>query len=166
MELSDLGQRSPVHDETFEDDPQRLAEIGARRQLLTELRRKYGATLDEVIEFREQARTRVTELEAHDERARLLEANLRAAEATLGEAEARLGQRAERPLAGSRRRSSRSFRRWRCRRPAFQVEVGPDRAGETVSWLLGANPGEPLLRSAKWRPGGSWPGPCWPSGSC
>ena len=57
MELSDLGSEARSAAETFEDDPQRLAEIGARRQLLTELRRKYGATLDEVIEFREQART-------------------------------------------------------------------------------------------------------------
>ena len=36
----------------------------------------------------------------------------------------------------------------------FQVEVGPDRAGETVSWLLGANPGEPLLPLSKVASGG------------
>ncbi len=99
MELSDLGSEARAAAETFEDDPQRLAEIGARRQLLTELRRKYGATLQEVIDFREQARDAGAELEAHDERARLLEADLRAAEAALGEAEARLGQ-ARRAAAG------------------------------------------------------------------
>ena len=154
MELSDLGSEARSATETFEDDPQRLAEIGARRQLLTELRRKYGATLDEVIEFREQARTRVTELEAHDERARLLEANLRAAEATLGEAEARLGQ-ARRAAAGRFASAIESvLRQLAMPKARFQVEVGPDRAGETVSWLLGANPGEPLLPLSKVASGG------------
>jgi DNA repair protein RecN (Recombination protein N) len=36
----------------------------------------------------------------------------------------------------------------------FQVEVGSDRAGETVSWLLGANPGEPMLPLSRVASGG------------
>ena len=132
MELSDLAQRSPVpRQRPSKTIRERLAEIGARRQLLTELRRKYGDTLAEVMEFREQARTRVTELEAHDERARLLEANLRAAEADLGEAEARPGASAPSgrwPVrVGDRVESCAS---WPCRRPAFKwrsVQIGPAR---------------------------------------
>ncbi len=36
----------------------------------------------------------------------------------------------------------------------FEVHVGPDRAGAEVTWLLGANPGEPLLPLAKVASGG------------
>src|SRR5262249_58637860 len=39
-------------------------------------------------------------------------------------------------------------------RARFTVEVGPDPAGDTVTWLLGANPGEPLLPLAKVASGG------------
>jgi DNA repair protein RecN (Recombination protein N) len=154
MELSDLGREARAAAEAFEDDPQRLAEIGARRQLLTELRRKYGATLEEVIQFREDARKRVTELESHEERARLLETNLGVAEATLADAEARLGQ-ARRGAAGRFASAIESvLHQLAMPKARFHVEVGPDRAGETVTWLLGANPGEPLLPLSKVASGG------------
>ncbi len=46
--------------------PERLAEVGARRQLLTDLRRKYGDTLAEVMAFHDTARRRIAELEDFD----------------------------------------------------------------------------------------------------
>jgi DNA repair protein RecN (Recombination protein N) len=39
-------------------------------------------------------------------------------------------------------------------RARFEVCVGDDRAGEAVTWLLGANPGEPALPLAKVASGG------------
>ena len=69
-ELSDAATEGRAATEAFEDNPGRLAEVGARRHLLTDLRRKYGATLADVIEFRDQARRRRADLEDHDSRAR------------------------------------------------------------------------------------------------
>jgi DNA repair protein RecN (Recombination protein N) len=154
VELSDAASDARSAAETLEDNPQRLAEIGARRQLLTDLRRKYGATLAEVVEFRDQARVRLAELEEHDARCAQLEAELDMARAGLAAAEDRVG-RARRAAAPAFAGEIESVLHILAMPKArFAVEVGPDRAGESVNWLLGANPGEPLLPLAKVASGG------------
>jgi DNA repair protein RecN (Recombination protein N) len=153
-ELADLASEARAAAEVFEDNPPRLAEIGMRRHLLTELRRKYGATLPDVLAFREEARSRLAELEAHDDHARQVESDLRTAEAGLAAAETRLrdARRAAAPRFASGVESA--LRLLAMPRARFAIDVGSDRAGEGVTWLLGANPGEPLLPLAKVASGG------------
>jgi DNA repair protein RecN (Recombination protein N) len=153
-ELSDAAAEARAATEEFEDNPARLAEVGARRALLTDLRRKYGATLAEVIEFRDQARSRRAGLEDHDSRARRIEAELEAAQARLATAEERLGEarRAVAPVFASQVESV--LHTLAMPKARFEVEIGSDRAGEAVAWRLGANPGEPLRPLAKVASGG------------
>jgi DNA repair protein RecN (Recombination protein N) len=153
-ELSDAATEARAATEEFEDNPARLAEVGARRQLLTDLRRKYGATLAEVIEFRDQARRRRADLEDHDSRARRMEAELEAAQARLAAAEERLGaaRRAVAPAFASQVESV--LHVLAMPKARFEAEIGSDRAGEAVTWRLGANPGEPLRPLAKVASGG------------
>lgn len=54
--------------EGIEPDEERLAELRERRQALADLRRKYGDTIEEVLEFLEGARTELKGLEEVDER--------------------------------------------------------------------------------------------------
>lgn len=51
------------HGETVAADPQRLDELQARRALLTQLQRKYGADLAEVLAYAESARAELGALE-------------------------------------------------------------------------------------------------------
>jgi DNA repair protein RecN (Recombination protein N) len=153
-ELSDVASEARAAADAFEDNPARLTEIGARRHLLTELRHKYGATLQDVIDFREQARSRLGELEAHDDRARQVEADLTAARAALEAAEDRLGRARRAAAPGFASNVESALRTLAMPRARFAVEIGPDRAGEAVTWLLGANPGEGLLPLAKVASGG------------
>ncbi|HLH46569.1 MAG TPA: AAA family ATPase, partial [Acidimicrobiales bacterium] len=90
-ELADTADELRHRVEAAEEDPQRLAEIGARRQLLRELRRKYGETLEDVFRFRDQARARYAELEGHAATAARLEAERTALENERVRAEAELG---------------------------------------------------------------------------
>ncbi len=55
--------------EAIADDPERLEAVRNRRQLLHDLRRKYGETLGDVLAFAEEAGARLAELEQHDKRA-------------------------------------------------------------------------------------------------
>ncbi len=55
--------------EQVEENPELLAEVRARRQLLAELRRKYGSDLAEVIDYATEIRRRLDELESFEERA-------------------------------------------------------------------------------------------------
>lgn len=139
--------------ERTEEDPARLAEVGSRRQLLRELRRKYGDTLGEVLAYREQARARLVELESHDATAAALGEQRRRLDAAIADAEAALG-RARRAAAGPFATAvEHRLQELALPRARFEVLVdGP--AGESVTWLLGANPGEPALPLTKVASGG------------
>lgn len=73
--LGDLRGRT----EELVDDPERLAGVQQRRRQLTELRRKYGATLAEVIAERDRLVGEAASLAGADERLGVLTAELAAA---------------------------------------------------------------------------------------
>jgi DNA repair protein RecN (Recombination protein N) len=140
--------------ETLQDDPERLDAVRARRNLLHDLRRKYGVTLEDVIAFRDEARARLSELEGYDERAAALEAERTRLDADVAAAEAAVGaaRRAAAPaLAEAVEAGLRILAMPRAR---FEVRVGEDDPGDEVSFLLAANPGEPPLPLAKVASGG------------
>jgi DNA repair protein RecN (Recombination protein N) len=140
--------------EGFDDDPARLAEIGDRRHTLADLRRKYGETLGDVIAYRDEARRRLDEIDSHDERAAALAAERVSAEGELRAALERVG-RARRAGAGPLA-SAIEVRLHELALPhaRFEVDVSDDPGGETVTWLLGANPGEAALPLTKVASGG------------
>ncbi len=149
-ELGDLVRDLRAAGEAVEDDPERLAEIRGRRQLLRELRRKYGDTLAEVIAFRGEAEQRLAELEQHDARAAALD---RRREECLGElaaaeAEVLAARRAAAPaLAAAIEAHLAELAMPKAR---FAVDVdGP--AGDDVVLRIAPNPGGaplPLARTA------------------
>ncbi|MGH7571173.1 MAG: DNA repair protein RecN [Gemmatimonadota bacterium] len=71
-ELEDLARELERYGETIEHDPERLAEIEARRDLLFRLRRKHGGTVEEVIGQGANMTREIDELE----RARARESSL------------------------------------------------------------------------------------------
>jgi DNA repair protein RecN (Recombination protein N) len=153
-ELSDAASETRAAAEGFEDDPERLGAVGQRRHLLRELRRKYGETLAEVITYREETRRRVDELASWEDRAAALDAEAEVAATELARAEEDLG-RARRDAAPALARAvEEELRTLALPRARFEVTVGDDRAGEDVTWLLAANPGEPPLPLTKVASGG------------
>ena len=59
--------------EKMDVDPARLAELEERLNLIHSLKRKYGATLAEVIAFGDEAKTKLQLLESRDEELARLE---------------------------------------------------------------------------------------------
>ena len=79
LRLLQADMQEAAHDvrtteESIIADPQRLQAVQTRRALLAELKRKYGKTLADVVEYALETRTRLEELETHDARAAALEA--------------------------------------------------------------------------------------------
>jgi DNA repair protein RecN (Recombination protein N) len=148
--VSDLRQTT----EALIDDPERLAEVRHRRQLLRDLRRKYGESLGDVIAYLGEASRRLLELESYDTRAAALEQQRENAEADVGRAAERLGQarRSAAPLLASAVETH--LRQLALPRARFAVDVGTDRAGDDVVFGFSANPGEPVLPLAKIASGG------------
>jgi DNA repair protein RecN (Recombination protein N) len=153
-ELADAASEARAAGEGFASDPARLADVAARRHLLRELGRKYGDSIADMIAYRDDAERRVAELESYESRAAELERQRIEAERDLRAAEQRLGaaRRAAAPelaAAIGARLAELALPRAR-----FEVEIGSDPAGESVVWLLGANPGEPALPLSKVASGG------------
>lgn len=153
-ELMDVASELRVAAEGIEEDPDRLDAVSARRQLLRDLRRKYGETLAEVIEYRATASERLQELASHEERAAQAEAALVAAHRRL-EAE-QLAVRAARqaaagPLAASVQAHLAELAMAGAR---LAVEVPDEGAGEGVTFVMAANSGAALAPLSKVASGG------------
>ena len=140
----------------LEDDPVRLAAIQQRRRVLTSLRRKYGATLAEVIAEREALRARLAELEGLEGRREALTAEIAGAVSAWSEISAEVGT--ARRDAAPRLASAVAEHLAALGMPHARVEVAvapasdgrPD-AGDEVTFTLAANPGvpaQPLARAA------------------
>lgn len=153
-DLEDLAADLRVAAESMEQDPERLGAVQERRQLLASLRRKYGDTLEEVIAFADQARTRLVEILHHDEEAEALEAERRRALEAVAEAEAAVrAARAEAAprLAGEVQAVLSTLAMPKAK---LAVEVGEVGSGDEVTFLFSANPGEPLLPLSRVASGG------------
>jgi DNA repair protein RecN (Recombination protein N) len=135
-------------------DPERLDEVRARRRLLGELRRKYGERLSDVLAYRREAEVRLAHLEGHDERVRELEAERAGALAAVARAAAAVAADRRRAAPGLAAAVEERLRELALPGARFEVAVeGPDPA-DGVTFLLGANPGEPALPLAKVASGG------------
>jgi DNA repair protein RecN (Recombination protein N) len=127
--------------------------VQQRRRLLTELRRKYGDTLAEVLAFRDQVAARVEELEGRGATAAALEVEAARAAEVLAEVEARVGA-ARRSCAPALAAAVESeLAALAMERARLEVAVGPG-AGDEVVLRLAANPGAPPLPLAKVASGG------------
>jgi DNA repair protein RecN (Recombination protein N) len=64
--LQDISNEITSLTEELEFSPTRLEEIEERLDLIYKLKRKYGSTIEEILEFRDNAFTRLKELENYD----------------------------------------------------------------------------------------------------
>lgn len=143
-ELDDVVIELRASRDGIEDDPGRLAEVRARRNLLRELIRKYGDDLGEVVAYRAEAAARLADLDAHDEVVGGLEAARADAEALVRAAEAVVGRarRAAAPRLAAEVEAHLATLAMPGARLA--VAVGDEDPGDDVAFLLAANRGGEL----------------------
>jgi len=152
-ELEDAARDLRRAAEALEEDPVRLGEVRARRQLLARLARKHGGTLAGVLAAAAAHRERLGELAASEARRAALEARAAELAEALANAERAVGdqrRRAAAPLASQVQSRLHALGLAEAR---FAVEVG-EGIGDAVEFLLGANPGEPLQPLARVASGG------------
>jgi DNA repair protein RecN (Recombination protein N) len=153
-ELTDTASELRAVGERIEDDPERLATVGDRRHLLADLRRKYGDSLAEVIEFAAQARQRLLELETHDVRAAELDREREPALKTIASEAKKVAsaRRAAAPLMAEEIQAH--LVTLAMANASVGVSIGETDPGDEVAFLLAANPGSPQLPLAKVASGG------------
>ena len=140
--------------EGSEQDPARLEEIRLRRQNLRDLMRKYGDTLSDVMAFGAEARERLDELTGYAERVSELEKVKAAALRHLLACQKEVGN-ARRGVAPKLATAvQKRLRQLALPNATVQVAVGDidtDPSGESVVFMLAANPGsapQPITKVA------------------
>ena len=147
--------------ENVESDMQRLEEIEQRLKLISDLKRKYGRTVEDVIDFGKDAETKLNELENAEALAAELDAKLDKLKAEYNAAADELSK--VRRAAGERLKRDvlNELKDLGMAKAMFDVALsdasgGEPRKGgrETAEFMLSANPGEPLKPLEKVASGG------------
>ena len=147
--------------ENVESDMQRLEEIEQRLKLISDLKRKYGRTVEDVIDFGKDAGTKLNELENAEALAAELDAKLDKLKAEYNAAADELSK--VRRAAGDRLKRDvlNELKDLGMAKAMFDVALsdasgGEPRKGgrETAEFMLSANPGEPLKPLEKVASGG------------
>jgi DNA repair protein RecN (Recombination protein N) len=153
VELADVAADLRRAAESIEEDPERLAAVRERRQLLHDLRRKYGETLEDVIAYAVDAGARLAELESRDERAAALDAERAAALDAERAAARRVGSARRKAAPALASATQANLAELAMKKARLSVQVGED-PGDAVAFLLSANAGLPLQPLARVASGG------------
>ena len=152
-ELEDVSADIRDEAESIEENPARLDAVRQRRQLLVDLRRKYGDSLVEVIKFGEESAERLAELESFDARAATLDQEREVAVRKLEAAQAVVGKARRDGSGPLAQQVQKHLRTLAMAHAVIDVSVGQD-PGDEVVFLLAANPGSPVMPLTKVASGG------------
>ncbi len=149
IELTEIARTLDRYAERLDLDPEQLAQLEQRVTLLETLKRKYGGSLAEVIEFGARAATRMQKIEGRDAELARLAAEIEKARAELeraGAALRKLRAAAAPKLAKNIRKNLADLG---FRQAEFEAELSPNdepklSGTESLELLFSPNPGEPL----------------------
>ena len=160
-ELEDVSAIIRDTAEGIEDDPERLDVVRNRRQLLLDLRRKYGETLSDVMQYGAESAFRLEELESYEARAVSLDAERKLAVANLRQQEEMVGEARRKAAPSLAKAVQQRLRKLAMPHAVLDVhvandsgDVSRDAAGDGVTFLLAANPGSDALPLTKVASGG------------
>lgn len=149
VELEDLARRLEDYREEIELDPRQAAKLEERVDLLESLKRKYGPSLEDVVEHGAQAAAHLASVENRGELLGQREAEEQAARKALEEAGAKLGAKRRKAAPRLAKEIRAHLADLGFKQAEFEVKLDrcaePSSAGgEQVDFLFGPNPGEPL----------------------
>ncbi len=147
-ELEDLAQSLQRYAEEMDLDPARLAELEERVSLFETLKRKYGASIAEVIAFGEHAAERLHKIESRGAELDRLQRAIADARAHVLAAGAGLAKKRAPAAPKLAAAITTQLRDLGFKKAGFSVAVSPHAEPtahglETVDFLFAPNPGEP-----------------------
>jgi DNA repair protein RecN (Recombination protein N) len=165
--LEDLALRLRDYHQQLEVSPGRLDEIEGRLALLERLKKKYGATADEVLAFGQRCRRELDALASPEEQERTLEARRGRLAATYLERARALSKRRRAAALDLRKRVQVELGQLAMEKTRFEVAFTPadvdaavdpsqwtERGLERAEFLLSPNPGEELRPLSRIASGG------------
>lgn len=170
-QAQDLAIEMADYIDNIEYDPRRLDRIEERLELMNRLKRRYGGTIESVLEHAEKARAEFDRIENSEERLEELRAKETALLQHIGEMAANISEVRQRTGRQLARRVMGELKDLRMERAQFEVQIIHDEAPDgcfvgdkriafdaagidRVEFMLTANPGEPLRPLARVASGG------------
>ena len=170
--LEDVASATRDYQEQVMADPARLLEVEERLDLINRLRRKYGATIEEMQAFAAEAARELETLSNREERAAELHQQEERLRERIGAVASRLSARRAEAARALARAMESQLDDLNMRKARFEVQLArrPDMEGvpvgdagrvafsatgiDQVEFLLAPNPGEPLKPLARIASGG------------
>lgn len=173
--LEDVSAATRDYQDQVAADPARQAEVEERLDLISKLRRKYGATIEEILAFAEQAARELDGLTNREERAAQLQEQEERLRERIGAAAGQLSQRRRAAGKALATAMERQLDELNMRKARFQTQITqrPDANGapvressgearyaftatgvDQVEFLIAPNPGEPFKALARTASGG------------
>ncbi|MBQ8402816.1 MAG: DNA repair protein RecN [Clostridia bacterium] len=146
----DVGVKNPT---------ELLDKIETRLNAITKLKRKYGATIEEVIAFREKIAAELKTLEHSGEMLEDMENELREVRTRLAAKAAEITKKRRAAAKIFEEKIIKELRFLEMAKVRFEIAVTPlaefaKNGADAVSFLVSANPGEPLMPLSKIASGG------------
>lgn len=176
FQLEDVATTISSYESDIEDDPQRLADIEERLDLISRLKRKYGATIEEILKRAEEDRAELDTIVNRDELVITLQKQDQQLRRAIGQIAQQLSERrreAARRLSTAMEEQLNDLNMQRARF-SVEIEQAPDESGvpasidgqperyyacdatgiDRVQFLIAPNPGEPFKPLTKIASGG------------
>ncbi len=132
--------------EKYDVDPARLDAVEERLELFRTLKKKYGETVEEVLKYRDEAQRELQGMEAADESADELEAELFSLQGRLADAAKKLTTGRKKAAKSIETSVKAILKGLALEKAAFTVDVREDSisgtGADTIEFLFSANPGE------------------------
>jgi len=157
-QVQESGRAINAYGSAVEADPQRLEEVEQRIRQLKSLCRKYGRSLPELIEYRDEVQTTLAELSDDGQSIEDLEAEFQKRQATLEADCAELTQLRQQAALDLESRLVSELKPLAMDRVQFKVDLRPIAPSATganaIQFVFSPNPGEPLQPLAETASGG------------
>lgn len=157
----DIGQQVREFAENIESSPERIEQVEDRLALIDKLKRKYGATIAEVIAYGEQVREKLHEIENRDQLLADLTRQVTQAAQTYRKAAEKLSTQRTTAAQQLAKRAEAEINQL-AMKARFEISVTPQQeepswtanGWDTVEYRIATNPGEPLKPLDKIASGG------------
>ena len=164
-EMQDIGEFFTSYLSKLIFDPERLEQVQERLSLINKLKKKYGATIADIVAYRDSAQAELDALQEGEQDKTVLEKEIPALEAALFAAGTALSKKRNAAAATLQQKTQDILAQLGMPKVVFAVQVSApepngnkQRAGmygfDSVEFLISTNPGEPVKPLNKIASGG------------
>ncbi|MGF7057017.1 DNA repair protein RecN [Brassicibacter mesophilus] len=158
-QLQDIVRELRYYEEGIEYDPERLKFLEDRMDLINRLKRKYGKTIQEILEYRENIFNELAILMNCEEEIKSIKSQIRSIEAVLEDCCDRLSKERKNISSLVERAITKELKELNMGNVSFKVKIDKldyftQNGNDKIEFLISTNPGEPLKSLSKVVSGG------------